>query len=70
MTDLSHINAIDTLDETIDEFMFEGGSIDEWHELPTEKQDALVAAAVQNRMDEGYWFKWSDGSVRDWPEGE
>lgn len=64
----AHINIIDTEDATIDEFIEEGGSIAEWQALPQDEKNTLITAAVQNRLDEGYWFIWSDGTVRDWTE--
>ena len=61
-------NIIDTTDAAIDEFMEEGNEISEWHELSQQEQDEYIAAAVQNRIDHGFWFCWSDGTIRDWTE--
>jgi len=61
-------NIIDTTDAAIDEFMEEGNEISDWHELSQQEQDEYITAAVQNRIDHGFWFRWSDGTIRDWTE--
>jgi len=61
-------NIIDTTDAAIDEFMEEGSEISDWQELTQQEQEEYITAAVQNRIDHGFWFHWSDGTIRDWTE--
>lgn len=61
-------NIIDPLDAAADEFMEEGGTLDEWNALPTDVRTVMAEAAVDNRVDQGFWFRWNDGTVRDWPQ--
>lgn len=63
-----HANVIDTTDAATDEFIEEGGTLTEWLNLSSDEQSAFIGACVQSRINEGYWFKWSDGTVRDWNE--
>jgi hypothetical protein len=61
-------NIIDTMDATCDEYLSCGGSIQGWHSLPDDLKVKMEAMLVRSTISLGYWFRWSDGTVRDWPE--
>jgi hypothetical protein len=61
-------NIIDPLDAAFDEFIEEGGTAADWEAFPTDVRTTMAETAVANRIEEGYWFNWTDGTVRDWPE--
>lgn len=61
-------NIVDQWDAAIDEFQEGGGSLDEWHKLEPLAQMHRVDEVVSNRIVDGFWFRWSDKTVRDWPE--
>jgi hypothetical protein len=44
------------------------GGLEGWHALPRSIQAKLEIEITLSNIMEGYWFRWRDGSIRDWPE--
>ena len=61
-------NIVDEWDAAIDEFESLGGTLADWHGIGLWAQIQRVDEVVSNRIADGFWFRWSDKTVRDWPE--
>jgi hypothetical protein len=62
-------NRVDPYDYACDAWLMDNeGGLEGWHALPRSVQAQLEIEITLSNIMEGYWFRWRDGSVRDWPE--
>lgn len=61
-------NIIDTVEVAIDSWVAEGGSVSQWQKLQPSSREKYSRELINTSIALGYWFQWSDGTLRDWPE--